>query len=142
HRSDLERLRLQRIRANAVLGMLSPYFGPQAFGPTDDGALVDALILERKADELGLPRSPELAKSWIFEQARLQHEMFRSFSPTLPPFDPIGLAAQLQAAFNQAFGRELTEAAFLGEVAGQVRIRQALDLLSQSMVTPLDAFDA
>ncbi|RUL89740.1 hypothetical protein [Tautonia sociabilis] len=148
-RSDLERLRLQRGRANYVLSQLAmrvggqafyPYFDEQPFGPTDDRAMVDALILQRKADELGLPRSPELARTWIFEQARTRHELFRNLQPTLPAFDPRDLAVQLQFVFNQAFGNELTETAFLTDVADQVRILQALELLSQPVVTPLDAF--
>lgn len=147
--STLERLRLQRGRANYVLSQLflrigrqplAPYFDQLTFGPTDDKAMVDALILEREADELGLPRSAELARAWIFEQARMRHELFREVQPTLPAFDPIDLAEQLQMVFNQAFGREMTEAAFLTDVASQVRILQGLELLSQSTVTPLDTF--
>ncbi|QDV37299.1 hypothetical protein [Tautonia plasticadhaerens] len=149
HQGDLEGLRLQRGRSNYVLSQLflrigrqplAPYFDQQTFGPTDEAAMVDALILERKADELGLPRSAELARAWIFEQARMRHELFRNLQPTLPAFEPVDLAEQLQVVFNQAFGRELTEAAFLADVAGQVRILQALELLSQPTVTPLDTF--
>jgi hypothetical protein len=147
--SELERMRLQRGRSNYVLSQLflrigrqplAPYFEPQTFGPTDDAAIVDALILERKAKELGLPITVEMARAWIFEQARMRHELFRNLQPTLPAFDPIDLAEQLQVVFTQAFGREMTEGAFLGDVASQVRILQTLELLSQPTVTPLDTF--
>ncbi|WP_169979597.1 hypothetical protein [Tautonia rosea] len=148
--SDLEQLRIERIRANYVLSQLAlrlggmplvPYFNPPPFGPTDDAAMVDAMLLERKADAMGIPRTPDLARNWIFEQARMQHELYRNLQPTLPAFDPIDLAEQLQIIFNQAFGREMTEESFLAEVSDQVRILQTLELLSQSMDTPLDAFD-
>ncbi len=148
--SDLEQLRIERIRANYVLSQLAlrlggmplvPYFNPPPFGPTDDAAMVDAMLLERKADAMGIPRTPDLARNWIFEQARMQHELYRQLQPTLPEFDPIDLAEQLQVIFTQAFGREMTEEGFLAEVSDQVRILQTLELLSQSMDTPLDAFD-
>lgn len=148
-RSDLELRRIQRSRANYVLsqlglnlgGAVAPYFDSQTFGPTDDGAMVDALLLERKANAMGIPRSAELARNWIFEQARVRHELFRGIQPTLPAFDPIDIAEQLQFVFDQSFGRELTVTAFLAEVSEQVRILQTLELLSQTMETPLDAFE-
>ena len=149
HRSDLERLRLQRVRANYVLSRLAmriggqpvvPYFDGETLGQTDDQAMIDALILEEQAAELGMPRTPELAREWIFEQAKQRHEQFRQMAPTLTPFDPIDLAAQLEGVFGQAFGREMTVAAFLTDVANQVRILETLDLLAQPMVTPLDTF--
>jgi hypothetical protein len=148
--SDLEQLRIERIRANYVLSQLAlrlggmplvPYFNPPPFGPTDDAAMVDAMLLERKADAMGIPRTPDLARNWIFEQARMRHELYRNLQPTLPAFDPVDLAEQLQLIFNQAFGREMTETDFLSEVSDQVRILQTLELLAQSMDTPLDGFD-
>ena len=149
HRSDLERLRLQRVRANYVLSQLAmriggqpvvPYFDGQTLGQTDDQAMIDALILEAQAAALGMPSTPELAREWIFEQAKQRHEQFRQMAPTLTPFDPTDLAAQLEGVFARAFGREMTVAAFLTDVANQVRILETLELLAQPIVTPLDTF--
>ena len=149
-RSDLERLRVQRIRANFVLSQLgltlgdmvvAPYFEAQTFGATDDEAMVDALLLERKANTMRIPRAPDLARNWIFEQARMRHELYRNLQPTLPAFNAVNLATQLEVVFNQTFGREMTESDFLAEVSDQVRILQTLELLSQGMDTPLDAFE-
>ncbi len=147
--SEIQQMRAQRARANYVLSQLVPYFSPpffsqQPFGDTSTEAIVDALILQHEADELGIPASPALARDWIYEQAEQRHESlvsnFGSQSGMLP-FDRRDVQFRLEEVYKQAFSHELTDVQLLSEIANQVRLLQVRDLAGQAFVTPLDAFD-
>lgn len=140
--SDLDRLRSERGRANAALGQLAPYFGRETFGPTTPEAIVDAYILERKADELGIPASPDLAKKWVYERAEQQHQALRLFNPGVPDFDVRDVSMALERVYRDGFGSEMSDLQFLAGLANQVRIQKVRELLAPALVTPLDAFEA
>src|SRR5580700_287225 len=59
YRSALNEMLEQRTLANNFVGRLNQYGNPQPFGPTKDRDIVDALILQREADRLGLPGGTE-----------------------------------------------------------------------------------
>lgn len=140
--SDLARLSSERARSNAALGQLAPYFSPETFGPTTTEAIVDAYILEHEADEVGMPATAEIAKSWIFEQARQRHGLLRMMRRDVGPFDAEAVANGLEQVYDQAFKNQLSDVAFLQGIANQIRIVKVRDLVAPPLVTPLDSFNA
>jgi hypothetical protein len=140
--SDLGRLASERGRANFALSQLAPYFRAETFGPTSTDAMVDAYILEYEAKKVGIPATPEIAKSWIFEQARQQHEFLRLLNRQIGPFNADAVAKGLQLIFEQSFKNQMSDVDFLQGVANQIRIAKVRDLIAPPLITPLDAFDA
>lgn len=120
-RSDLARLTQQRNVANAFIGRLIPDL-PQPFGGTSTREIVDALILEREADRLGIPATPEFGNKWlvnVFGNA-LNADLFEKV---------------LRESFDRMSGREVLEA-----IAGQVRLLEVRRLPGPPIVTPLDVY--
>jgi hypothetical protein len=128
HYSDLEPMKSQRQRANYfVIALLGgdPQLG-SVFGGTTTRELVDALIFEHEAVELGLPATPEIANRWLrsatgrmINQRRFE-EVFRSSS----------------------LAEQVTDEQLLQEIANQIRIRTISQLVLTAEATPLDVFDA
>ncbi|CAN5734304.1 hypothetical protein BH23PLA1_BH23PLA1_17040 [soil metagenome] len=142
--NDIQQMRAQRARANYVLSQLVPYFGQQTFGGTSTEEMIDALILQKEADQLGIPASPGLARSWIYDQAEQRHEyLLSSFGAQigLAPFDRRDVQFRLEEIYKQAFSHELTDVQLLSEIANQIRLQQVRDLAGQAFLTPLDVFD-
>lgn len=144
--SDLSRLLSERQLANGTLAQLRPYFlSEETFGPATVEEGVDAYILEHEADALGIPATAEMAKSWIFEQARQQHEFLRLLNRGMGPFEPRDLQdglEQIYQGYSQNGQNGMTDVAFLEAIANQIRIAKVRELIAPPLVTPLDAFQA
>lgn len=141
HSSDLYDLRVRRLRANQFMGQLSGM--PDFFGGTDDAEMRDAYVLQREADRLGLPATPELANEWLVENLPgLTTEMFNRI---------------YMENFNEGELR-CTDTELLSNIAEQLRLRaltflpEGIDSESRRMsmmrapgqylLTPLDLYDA
>jgi hypothetical protein len=124
YRSALNQMIEQRTLANTFVSQLNPYIGPHRFGTTKDREMVDALILQREADRLGLPASPELGKQYLkrITNDNMNRDLFE---------------ALLSRLNNKVSGDQL-----LADIANQVRLAQVRSLLSAPLVTPYDVFQA
>lgn len=123
HRSDLNDLARQRSRANLFVGsLLGSAIEP--FGGLSDRELVDAMILEREADRLGMPADPIVGREWLktIMQGRMNQETF----------DYI----------YSRFSNEVSPEQLLADIANQVRIQKTRALLGSPMVTPYDVFQS
>src|SRR5205085_2342296 len=81
YRSHLNDLARQRSRANQFVSGLAQFMPREAFGGLKDRDLVDAMILQREADRLGIPATPEMGRQWLQEfcqnfRIRMNREMF------------------------------------------------------------------
>jgi hypothetical protein len=140
HRSTLNELLVQRVRANQFMSALfASFLGqgiPNFFGGTTDADLRDAYVLQREAEKLGIPASPEIANDW------LNHR----FSSLLTP-----------ERFNQIY-RELfyegelkcTDSQLLADIASQIRLNTVAALPDSPeearsdayLITPYDLYRA
>ena len=131
YRSDLAQIASERGLANAFMSNLMQrligYNQAEFFGSTGTSDLVDALILGREADRLGLPNGPELARQWLTQitGGTMNAAMFE----------------QLRAPFGGA-SRGISGEQLLSALAGQVRLMQVRSLPGQPLVTPLDVYQA
>lgn len=124
-RSDLLGMLAERNRANRFMAVMSGSPDRQAFGGLDTRSLVDALILEKEADRLGIPADRELAVKWL--QERTDGQISSDF------FDGI---------YRQYFANEVSDAQLLQDIANQVRLYEVRTLPGVPPVTPLDVFTA
>jgi peptidyl-prolyl cis-trans isomerase D len=125
-RSDLNQMAVQRTRANRLVGRLVGLPDYQPFGPVNTRALVDAIILEREADALGMTATVKLAKDWLrsFTNGKITSEMF-------------------DAVYRTAFSAdEVTEEGLLLDLANQLRITNVMELPGSPQTTPLDVYRA
>lgn len=123
YRSDVEEMKIERNRINRFISILANQPYQEHFGGIDTRSIVDALILEREADRLGIPADVELAKQWLRRE-------------TNPP-----LSTELfDRIYRQHFSGEVTEVGLLEELANQIRIRQVIFLPGMPVVTPLDLY--
>ena len=123
-------MKLQRSRANRFMANLlalsgqpvnSPYFGGM-----DDRSIVDALILQHKADDLGMPTTPDLAKRWL--------RSFTNNQLTTDLFDRI---------YRDTFSEEqVTDEQVLTAISNQLRLARVQGLPGVPQVTPLDVYQA
>lgn len=123
HRSDLNELARQRNRANLFVGSLLPY-ASEPFGGLSDRELVDAMILEREADRLGMPVNPVVGREWLktVMQGRMNQETF-------------------DYVYSR-FSNDVSPEQLLADIANQVRIQKTRALLGAPMVTPFDVFQS
>jgi len=123
HRSDLNELARQRNRANLFMGALLPY-ASEPFGGLSDRELVDAMILEREADRLGMPADPVVGREWLktVMQGRMNQETFDYL--------------------YSRFSNEVSPEQLLADIANQVRIQKTRQLLGAPMVTPYDVYQS
>jgi peptidyl-prolyl cis-trans isomerase D len=123
-RSDLMGILAERSRANRFMQQVSGQ--PDYFGGLDTRSLVDALILQREADRLGMPVDRELAVKWL--RQRTDNQINTAL------FDRI---------YRQGFAREgITDSQLLESIANQVRLQEVRSLPGLPPVTPLDLFNA
>src|ERR1700679_746392 len=124
YRSALNQMVEQRTLVNSFIGQLNQYMGPHRFGTTKDREMVDALILQREADRLGLPAGPELGKQFLkrITGDTMNRDLFEAY---------------LSRLNNRVSGDQL-----LADIANQVRLAQVRSLLSAPLVTPYDVFQA
>ncbi len=131
-RSDLYEMQVQRQNANRfmydLIALINPTRMPpaQIFGELNTRALVDALILEHEADKLKMPKDKKVAVEWL--QNRLGSVM------TTELFE-IALS-RFNSQANRVSGETI-----LADIASQIRIANAGQLLGTPLVTPLDVFD-
>ncbi len=124
YRSALQRMLQERTYANLFVSELSPYIGRTPFGGVKDRDLIDALILEREANRLGMPATPQLGRDWLkrITNDRMNRETFEF------------LLARMN---TQVSGEQL-----LAYVANQVRLAHVRQLFGAALVTPYDVFRA
>ncbi len=120
HLSDIQTIREQRMRANRFMAI--PSGNPNFFGGIGRADLIDALILKHQADRLNIPDSTDFANKWLDKMTdnALTPAIFESF---MAQFD------------NKVDGEQI-----LYDIAGQVRIRIAMEGVALPVVTPLDVF--
>lgn len=130
-RTDLNEIAMQRQIANRFMANLIAFLirrapSGQFFGDYSDRALVDAMILDRQADELGLPRGPEFARRWLVQLARSGDTVMTKevFQFALAPLA------------DQVTGEQVLES-----VSEEVRRLQVQRMMSSPLVTPLDVFE-
>ena len=124
YRSALNEMLEQRTLANTFVAQLNPYLGPHPFGATRDRDIVDALILQREADRLGLPAGPEMGKEYLKQITgdKMNRDLFEI------------LLGRLN---NRVSGDQL-----LADIANQVRLAHVGRILDAPLVTPYDVFQA
>jgi hypothetical protein len=124
YRSALNEMLEQRTLANTFVSQLNQYLGPHPFGPTKDRDIVDALILQREADRLGLPAGPEMGKEYLKQITgdKMNRDLFEI------------LLGRLN---NRVSGDQL-----LADIANQVRLAHVGRILEAPLVTPYDVFQA
>jgi hypothetical protein len=122
YRSALQGMLEERTLANLFVSELSPYIGRAPFGGVKDRDLVDALILDREANRLGIPATPQMGREWLkrITNDRMNRETFEL------------LLGRLN---NRVSGEQL-----LADVANQVRLAHVRQLLGAPLVTPYDVF--
>jgi hypothetical protein len=129
-RSDLAQLSTERSLANAFMASLvQRVYGfprPQLFGDTDVRSLVDAYILQHKAEKLGMPNSADLAREWLRQLTGGQMDA-QLFELVLAPFR------------NQS---QVTGEQMLYALANQIRLMNVRELPGVPDVTPLDIYQA
>lgn len=122
YRSQLNDLARERYRANAFVSGMAQFMPRELFGGMKDRDLVDAMILQREADRLGLPATTEMGRDFLKQitGGRMNRELFETL-------------------FSR-FSNEVSEVQFLAELANQVRLRNVRHLLGSPVVTPYDVF--
>jgi len=122
YRSELNDMARQRSRANQFLRGLMPYM-PDQFGSLKDRELVDAVILEREAERLGMPATPAVGRDWLKAATggRMNGDLFEML--------------------YSRFSSEVSQEQLLADLANQVRITKVRSLLGYPMVTPYDVFE-
>jgi peptidyl-prolyl cis-trans isomerase D len=123
YRSELQEMARQRSRANQFLNGLMPYMRDQ-FGSLKDRELIDAIILEREADRLGMPATAAVGRDYLkaITGGRMNSDLFEML--------------------YSRFSSEISQEQLLADLANQVRIRKVRELLGFPMVTPYDVYEA
>ena len=130
--------------ATAQIGLPVPQ---TIFGPTDDRSIVDALILEKEADRLGIPIDVESTKTWLREaptQILLQSLGLAGSEVTMRTFrDRIGTVTggDLDNTYRTFFATRIPDPALLKAIGNQLRLLQVRTLGGGAEVSPLDVFD-
>ncbi len=126
-RGDILAMQIERNNANLFMGELNALLYRRAsqnfFGDLNTRSLVDALILEEKADQLGMPHSAEDARVWLKQRV--------GTIMTSDLFEMI-----LRQFNNRVSGEQI-----LAQIANQIRIANVRLLLGSPVVTPLDVYE-
>jgi peptidyl-prolyl cis-trans isomerase D len=122
---DLNRIANERARANTFISAIEPRYGPNPFGGISTRELVDALILEHQADELGIAPTVEFAKDWLTATFK----------------DKID-GRLLEQIYAKNFHNQVTDEQLLFELANQVRIMRVRTLPVAPVISPFDVFQA
>lgn len=130
--------------ATAQIGLPVPQ---SIFGPTDDRSIVDALILEKEADRLGIPIDLESTKTWLREaptQILLQSLGLAGSEVTMRTFrDRIGnvTSGDLDTTYQTFFATRIPDGALLNAIGNQLRLLQVRTLGGATEISPLDVYD-
>ena len=122
YQSQLNDLARQRNRANLFVSGMSQFMPREAFGGLKQRDLVDALILQKEADRLGIPATAEMGREWL---RRITGGRMDA-----------GMWTQLYSRFSS----EISEEHLLADIANQVRLGTVRGLLGGPIVTPYDVF--
>ncbi len=122
YRSTLNEMHERRNIANVFMTDINPFSGQHQFGGVKDRDLVDALILEHEADNLGLPTGPDAGREFLksISGNRMTSDIFDS------------LLARMN---NRVSGDQL-----LTLIGDQVRLQKVRLLPGNPLVTPYDVF--
>lgn len=124
-RSELMRLAAQRSRANRFLYAINPGIGQNAFGGLSDRELVDAMILEREADNQGMIATTKMAEQWLVNTFKEQID-----------------GRLLDRIYQEQFRSEVSDEQLLLDLANQLRLVQVRNLGVAPVVSPYDVFQA
>jgi peptidyl-prolyl cis-trans isomerase D len=122
HRSQLQAIHEERSLANLFVYEVAPFLRDRWFGGTGDRALIDALILEHEADELGIPGGSEQGREFVevISNHMMNETIFES------------KLARLNA--------RVTGDQVLTAIGNQLRIKNVQSLMGRPQVTPYDVF--
>ncbi len=128
--SEVGAMAAERSRASRFIAELALLIGgrpispAQIFGDVTTRPIVDALILKQYADALEMPADPQVAKEWLKLRTG-------------------GLVnADLFEEALRRSGVQVTGEQILSDIANQVRLANARQLLGDPIVTPLDVFQS
>ncbi|MEJ7637673.1 MAG: hypothetical protein WKF75_06700 [Singulisphaera sp.] len=128
--SEVAAMAAERSRASRFIAELNQLIGrrpispAQIFGDVTTRPIVDALILKQYADALAMPADPQVAKEWLKLRTG-------------------GLVnADLFEEALRRSGVQVTGEQILSDIANQVRLANARQLLGEPIVTPLDVFQS
>ncbi|MCY2936374.1 MAG: hypothetical protein NT172_19680 [Planctomycetota bacterium] len=130
--------------ATAQIGLPVPQ---TIFGTTDDRSIVDALILEKEADRLGIPINHEATKIWLREapiQILLQTLGLAGSEVTMRTFrDRIGTIKNedLDATYQTFFTTRIPDQLLINSIGNQLRLLQVRTLGGGTEVSPLDVYE-
>lgn len=135
--SDLAKLNQERQIANEFVMAATQGLVPGAFGGYTDRDQVDAYILNREADRLGLPGGVALGEKYL-----------REALPSMLPETLRGIYGQAftvnQRRFEQIRAQRLRQYAgeqILASIGNQYRLLLARSMVGGPQVTPLDVFE-
>lgn len=130
--------------AEAQIGLPVPQ---SIFGPTDDRSIIDAVILEKEADRLGIPVDLETTKTWLREapiQILLQSLGLGGSETTMKTFrDRIGsvTSADLDRTYQSFFASRVPDQYLLNAIGNQLRLLQVRTLGGGTEVSPMDVYE-
>jgi peptidyl-prolyl cis-trans isomerase D len=125
YQSKLNEIARQRNRANLFISAMAPFLSREYFGGLKQRDLVDALILQHEADRLGLPATPEMAREWLAEFAKLLRGR---------------MSSELFSTLYSRFSNEVSEDQLLSDIASQIRLNRVRGILGSPIVTPYDVY--
>ena len=127
YRSDLGEMREQRNNANQFMAELTSLLigrpSQGFFGELNTKAMIDALILQHKADELGMPGGPDVGRDWLKLVAKTD------------------MTPQLFELILSRFNQRVSGEELLTQIGNQVRLRNVRQLFGGPLVTPMDVFE-
>jgi peptidyl-prolyl cis-trans isomerase D len=117
------------------------------FGPTDDKSIVDAMILDKEADRLGMPIDAEATRKWLRESPvsiLLQSFGLSGSETTMRTFaDRIGSItnADLDETYQSFFATRIPDQALMDAIGNQLRILQVQRLGVNAEISPLEVYE-
>jgi len=130
--ADLSKIAQTRALANEFVDLVirAKYgvsLNPQPFGGTSTRELVDAMILQKVADEAGIPSTPELGEDYL-----------RALGIDISDAKDNALLVNVKSS---RYGNSVTSDQLLSAIASQYRLSLAQSLGVVAPVTPLDVYD-
>lgn len=124
--SDLHAMASERNRANLLMASVSQRFDREGFfGGLKQRDLIDAVILEKEADRLGMPADPAAGKAFLQANSMLP------------------LNRENFEVLYSRFSNEVSREQLLSDLANQARIQQVRGLIGgRPMITPYDVYQA
>lgn len=117
------------------------------FGPTDDKSIVDALIMTKEADRLGIPIDTASTQKWLRESPvpiLLQSFGLSGSETTMRTFaDRIGSItnADLDLTYQSFFANRIPDRALMDAIGNQLRILQVQRLGVNAEISPLEVYE-